>query len=145
MMDVWPIAWGHSSIAGDGSVGLVEWLLKLTVSPEPAAKSCLQQVLLLVIPVLPHYLQSLLLPLLTFVCAWLWGPRGLICTCSVLIASKPSATLVTQPLRLLWPATEFEEWSSQTSSFTGSCRQWTLWRKDFWCFFLLWSKGKQAN
>lgn len=66
------------------------------------------------------------------VCAGLWGPC---CTGSAIIPSKPSVALVTQPLGLLWPATECEECSSQPSSLTGNFRRWTLWRKDFWFFF----------
>lgn len=72
------------------------------------------------------------------------SPCGPICPCTALIASKPSSvTLVTQPLGLLWPAVEFEDWSSQTSSFIGSFRPWTFWRKDFWCFFSFGVKEKR--
>lgn len=71
------------------------------------------------------------------------------------VAPSPLAVL-SSPLSLQWlwshsfwdsfglPVTEFEEWSSQTRSFTGSCRHWTL-KEGLLMLFLLWGKGTQAN
>lgn len=142
MSDVWPISWSHSSIAVDGSVGLVGWLLKLSVTPEPAASSKCSSWWFLSSLIIFRACSSLYWHLSVLGFGVPVAPCSPICTWRVLITSKPSVTLVTQPLGPLWPATEFEEWSSETSSFTGSCRHWTLWRKDFWCFF---SFGAKEN
>lgn len=147
MMDVWPISWSHSSRDGDGAVGLVEWLLKLTVSLEPAAKTASSKCFSW------WFLSSLIIfracssLIATCLCLALGSLLHPVAPSALAVFSSPLSLqwLWSQPLGLLWPATEFEEWSSQTSSFTGSCRHWTLWRKDFWCFLLLWGKGKQAN